>query len=164
MATTASRPRTLKSKLGDAAGPLMLLVGIIGVVTALAITNRGGTENVVVSQNPAIESLTPADGAEVLRQSEVGIDLVSGYEAELIINGVFIPPGELNIFRDIDNPEISAEQAGTFDSTLNRFVYQPLEGRVIPELKGDENCATANFWPLSDPSARQSVSWCFTVA
>jgi hypothetical protein len=97
----------------------------------------------------------------VIRQVEVGIDLVSGYEAELTINGIAIPQDQLNILRDIDNPRESAASQGTFGTTLNRFTYQPLEGRVIPELLGDRHCVVAVYWPLAEPGDRQSVEWCF---
>ena len=100
----------------------------------------------------------------MLRQSKVGIDLAPGHAAELEINGVPIPPDQVNVFRDEADPEASSEQQGGFDSTLNRFEYQPLEGRAVPELKGDENCVVATFWPLSDPGDTETVEWCFTVA
>lgn len=140
-----------------------LLVGLSIFVIAFFVANTDTQDTVAIS-NPAIDSVTPLPGAEVLRQSQVGIDLVSGWEAELEINGVAIPPDQVNVLRNPEAPDQDAEQVGTFDSTINRFLYQPLEGRAVPELKGDENCVVATFWPLSDPSAIESVSWCFTVA
>lgn len=140
-----------------------LAAGATIFIVAFFVANTDN-ETPVAFTNPAIDSLTPLPGSEVLRQSQVGIDLVSGYEAELIINGVPIPPDQVNVLRNPNDPDNSAEQQGAFDSTINRFLYQPLEGRAVPELKGDENCVIASFWPIADPSDIDTIEWCFTVA
>ena len=143
-------------------GPLLLTMGICGVILGFALSSQGSSD-IRVEGNPIIESLLPEPDSEVLRQSFVGIDLISGYEAELTINGVPIPPDEINVLRDLENPRESAETSGSFGSTLNRFLYQPLEGRSVPELLGDRNCVSAVYWPLSDPEKRQRIDWCFTA-
>ena len=165
LVTTASDSQiTRMEKVTRVAGPVALLVGFIAIVVAFMVTSREDQTSPIVTGNPAIEALIPPEGSEQLRQTRVGIDLVSGYDAELTINGVFIPIDQINVLRDLENPDLSAEVAATSSNTLSRFEYQPLQGRVIPELKADENCVVAEFWPLNDPLSRQSVSWCFTVA
>ena len=153
------KTRSLFSRL---IGPLLLTMGICGVILGFALSSPGSSD-IRVEGNPIIESLLPEPDSEVLRQSFVGIDLISGYEAELTINGVPIPPDEINVLRDLENPRESAETSGSFGSTLNRFLYQPLEGRAVPELLGDRNCVSAVYWPLSDPEKRQRIDWCFTA-
>ena len=153
------KTRSLFSRL---IGPLLLTMGICGVILGFALSSQGSSD-IRVEGNPIIESLLPEPDSEVLRQSFVGIDLISGYEAELTINGVPIPPDEINVLRDLENPRESAETSGSFGSTLNRFLYQPLEGRSVPELLGDRNCGSAVYWPLSDPEKRQRIDWCFTA-
>ena len=153
------KTRSLFSRL---IGPLLLTMGICGVILGFALSSQGSSD-IRVEGNPIIESLLPEPDSEVLRQSFVGIDLISGYEAELTINGVPIPPDEINVLRDLENPRESAETSGSFGSTLNRFLYQPLEGRAVPELLGDRNCGSAVYWPLSDPEKRQRIDWCFTA-
>ncbi len=153
------KTRSLFSRL---IGPLLLTMGICGVILGFALSSQGSSD-IRVEGNPIIESLLPEPDSEVLRQSFVGIDLISGYEAELTINGVPIPPDEINVLRDLENPRESAETSGSFGSTLNRFLYQPLEGRSVPELLGDRNCVSAVYWPLSDPEKRQRIDWCFTA-
>ncbi len=142
---------------------LLAVAGVALFIIGFAITTTGDPEQPIVAGNPAVEELIPAPGAEVLQQSQVGIDLVAGYSAQLFINGTPIPPDEVNVLRDVEDPQVSAEQAAAFDSTINRFVYQPLAGRAVPELVGNENCAVAEFWPLSDPDSIQRVEWCFTA-
>ena len=77
--------------------------------------------------------------------------------------GFLFPPDQINVLRDLENPRESAQTSGTFGSTLNRFLYQPLEGRAVPELQGDRNCVVAVYWPLSDATARSTIEWCFTA-
>ena len=153
------KTRSLFSRL---IGPLLLTMGICGVILGFALSSQGSSD-IRVEGNPIIESLLPEPDSEVLRQSFVGIDLISGYEAELTINGVPIPPDEINVLRDLENPRECAETCGSFGSTLDRFLYQPLEGRAVPELLGDRNCVSAVYWPLSDPEKRQRIDWCFTA-
>ena len=143
-------------------GPALVALGILLVIFALLLTTRG-SEDIRVEGNPTIEALIPEANSEVLRQSAVGIDLISGYEAELTINGIPIPPDQINVLRDEENPRESASTGGSFSSTLNRFMFQPLEGRAVPELLGGRNCVIAEFWPLSDPSVRRTIEWCFTA-
>ena len=143
-------------------GPALVTVGITGVILGFALSNSGSTD-IRVEGNPVIEALFPEPDAEVLRQTSIGIDLIAGYEAELTINGVAIPPDQINVLRDLENPRESAQTSGTFGSTLNRFLYQPLEGRAVPELQGDRNCVVAVYWPLSDATARSTIEWCFTA-
>jgi hypothetical protein len=135
-------------------------VAIFIIAFVVANTDEPGSVRIV---NPAIEALIPAPGSEVLRQSQVGVDLAPGFEAELVINGVQIPPDELNVLRDADDPQQSASQTGAFGTTINRFTYQPLEGRAVPELQGDENCVVATFWATADPTNIDTVEWCFNT-
>ena len=162
MDNTQSDNDNTRSLFSRLIGPLLLTMGICGVILGFALSSQGSSD-IRVEGNPIIESLLPEPDSEVLRQSFVGIDLISGYEAELTINGVPIPPDEINVLRDLENPRESAETSGSFGSTLNRFLYQPLEGRSVPELLGDRNCVSAVYWPLSDPEKRQRIDWCFTA-
>ncbi len=66
-----------------------------------------------------MEHLVPRNGAEVLRQSELGIDLAPGYEGTLVVNGVEMPTAQLRLV-----PE------------QNQVFFTPGEGKVIDELPG----------------------------
>lgn len=128
------------------------------------ILNGEEQGEVLISANPGLEQLIPAPDSKVLRQEQVGVDLSAGFSAELEINGVPIPPDQINVLRSDRNPTESNATTSTFGRTLNRFIYQPLDGRAVPELKADENCVVATFWPLADPTNISEVRWCFTAA
>ena len=74
------------------------------------------------SGNPAeppdvLESYSPANGATVLRQTQVQIDLPVDYQIVLVVDGVAIPDAEID-----KTPEIG------------RFTWRPGETTIIPEL------------------------------
>jgi len=162
METQRLNTLTARSKFSRLFGPALVTLGIILVIFALVLSTQDSGD-IRVEGNPAIEALIPEADSEVLRQSAVGIDLTSGYDAQLTINGIPIPPDQINVLRSEENPRESAGTGGSFSSTLNRFVFQPLDGRAVPELLGGRNCVVAEFWPLSDPSSRQRIEWCFTA-
>ena len=143
-------------------GPGLITLGVVLVIFALIISTQG-SEDIRIEGNPAIEALIPEEDSEVLRQAAVGIDLAPGYDAELTINDIPIPRDQINVLRSEDDPRESAGTGGSFGSTLNRFVFQPLDGRAVPELLGGRNCVVAEYWLLSDPSARKRIKWCFTA-
>lgn len=100
----------------------------------------------------AVENLVPArDTPSALRQAEIGIDLVSGWDADLIINGVDIPQDEE---RD--------------DGPLNQVFFSPGKGKVIETLAPGLVQVTAVIWRPIDGQTHEKgsrrVSWSFHVA
>lgn len=100
----------------------------------------------------AVERLIPArDTPSALRQGEIGIDLASGYDADLRINGVDIPQDEE---RNV-GPE-------------NQIYFMPGEGKSIESLAPGNVQVTAIIWRPTDGESRESgsrsVSWQFRVA
>lgn len=64
----------------------------------------------------ALEDYSPTDGATVLRQIQVEIDLPVDYEIQLVIDGVTIPAGEIEA-----TPE------------TGKYVWRPDDNTIIPE-------------------------------
>lgn len=131
----------------------------IGVTVALAIafaalfagvqatqTDDDGDEPSVSGQPGVVEQLRPRQGAEVLRQTEVGIDLAPGYEARLLVNGTEIPADELRLV-----PE------------QNQVFYAPGPGRTFETLPSGTNCVTAIAWRSAVGPGPQDLrfEWCF---
>lgn len=130
----------------------------VGVVVALAIafaalfagvqaTQTEDDGEVRVSGQPGVvEQLRPREGAEVLRQTEVGIDLAPGYEGRLLLNGTEIPEDELRLV-----PE------------QNQVFYAPGPGRTFETLPSGRNCVTAIAWRSAIGPGPQDLryEWCF---
>ena len=126
-----------------------LVVAAAAMWVAFASTNTEQENPAAVSAAPnVVEHLVPPAGSEQLRQSEIGIDLAAGYDAELIVDGVAIPRDELRLV-----PE------------QNQVFFTPGEGKAIEELEGGQVCVTALVWKSSVGRGAQDqpFQWCFDV-
>lgn len=130
----------------------VLLVAAVGAMVAVA-TDGGPSTRVASDRDPAIEALVPAPDADVLRQSQVGIDLVEGYRATLTVNGTPIPPDQI-----VGSADASSQPS------LGLFLFAPGEGQVLESLEPGLNCVSAEFWRASDPNRTSIHSWCFSAA
>jgi hypothetical protein len=140
-------PTSTRYKLAVAAA-LALAVG--AMYLAVTRTSEGGDDLPVeaASRPEVVEHLIPFNGAEVLRQAELGIDLAPGYEGALIVNGVEIPESDLRLV-----PE------------QNQVFFSPGEGKAIEELPGGTTCVVAIAWKSSVGRGVQDepFRWCFEV-
>lgn len=129
------------------------VVLVVVAVGGLFLTGRAavtGGENTSQALPDYVDRLIPESGSEVLSQSAIGIDLATGYDAYLIVNGV----------------EIRTEQQGlTRDEGLGIVRFQPGPDTEVEGLQPERNCVVAMVWPRSEgPDAAEPVSWCFTAA
>jgi len=140
--------------------------GIVLVVTGLnvAVTGRDA-----LNLPEQIEKLSPANNEKVLRQSEIMIDFVAGFEAVLIIDGVEIPTTRLDELSENGKQPKPGEQVeipptAIYDPGNFTLSYLPQEGGPITELKQGDHQATVLFWKA--PNTREkatSYSWKFSV-
>jgi hypothetical protein len=119
---------------------------LIYVAIDLTDTDPEGTTRSVAPNK--IEHVIPVAGSSALRQSEIGIDLAPGYDADLSIDGVPIPRSQLRLV-----PE------------QNQVFFTPGEGKVIEELEAGDTCVVATIWRSSEGKGANDtpVRWCFTV-
>jgi len=95
--------------------------------------------------NSAVEATYPREGDLDLRQSRIGIDLVSGYTAELSLDNTPIPKDEVE-----------------FVVGLDQYFFQPGPGTATGALSPGRHCAKATITKVIDPSNPQSTfAWCF---
>lgn len=167
MATTSS-PRTKRPRpTGRAAVrqylPMVVIVLCLGVLAyACSIANTGDPSN-LADRYPEVNQVFPPPESEVLRQAIVGVDLAPGYGAVLYINGTRIPEDQVNVQGNPDFDGVEPEQFEQLE-LINRYQYQPLQGRVVEVLNGDRNCVRAEVFRLDDPDRPRNVEWCFTAA
>ncbi len=123
-----------------------LVAAGLALLAAVRSTDTGDDPPAGTSPPRFVEHLRPGSGDEVLRQTEIGIDLAPGYEATLIINGEPIPDDELRRV-----PE------------QNQVFFLPGASTTFPELPGGRNCVTAVVWRSSaGPGVDdRPVTWCF---
>ncbi|MDH4168481.1 MAG: hypothetical protein OEW42_02725 [Acidimicrobiia bacterium] len=106
----------------------------------------GDTSDISIERNLAVEQLFPARGAAAFQQQEVGVDLASGFQGSLVIDGVAIP---------------AAQTHGIAE--LNQVLFRPDDGQVIEQLPAGEVCATATYQSIEDPTDVGIIDWCFVV-
>jgi hypothetical protein len=122
---------------------LLVLVacGGIAVVTQLSFESSGGLAG------GAIEQLIPAKSSKILQQDEIGIDLQTGFSADLAVNGVPIPEDQV-----------------TRQSGLDTVLFQPGPDKVFEQWPAGQNCVVATFWANDvGPQQSKTQSWCFTA-
>lgn len=99
----------------------------------------------------AVEQLVPGRDTTALRQSEIGVDLTPGWDADLRINGVDIPEDEERIVPG-----------------LNQVFFTPGKGKIIETLEPGVVDVTAIIWRPAQGESREhgsrTVSWSFHVA
>lgn len=144
---TAETPRR---RLGDVPRRILITLVVLGALAGIFLTGRlavTGFENTSGVLPDSVDRLIPPSGAEVLRQSQVGIDVADGYDAYLQINGVEVRNAEDGLIKDL----------GT-----GLVLFQPGPDRPIEELNTNQNCVVAFVYDQVDgPSTAQPVSWCF---
>ncbi|HTO00131.1 MAG TPA: hypothetical protein VL068_05595 [Microthrixaceae bacterium] len=134
----------------DIARRLLIAVVIVGAVAGLYFTGRAATTGLDAASESllsAVDRLIPASGDEVLRQSQVGIDVANGHDAYLIVNGVEIRSAKDGLIKDLGTGQV---------------LVQPGPGKAIESLNEGRNCVVAMVWETLKTEATASpVSWCF---
>ncbi len=128
---------------------LAVVVAAIALITGIRHTQSEDASPVIVNGRPdVVEHLIPAQNAEILQQSEIGIDLAPGYEGILVLNETTIPQDELRLV-----PE------------QNQVYFSPGPGRIFRALPSGQNCATAIVWQSAHGRGPGDLSfrWCFDV-
>ena len=140
----------LMSKRDRIAISALLAFGV--AMLALGLSSGGDSDvDISVEGNPAIDALIPEREAEVLRRTEVGIDLAEGYEAALTIETsdgqvIAVPANQID---------------GNFADNLGRYIFRPGPGQVLEVFPPQSNCVTATYWPITDRESAQTIRWCF---
>jgi hypothetical protein len=127
---------------------------VISVLLAFALAlfgygfSSGRDAEKVIYTDAAIEHTEPAPGDLSLRQSRIGVDLQSGYSAELSIDGTPIPLDQVEVVRGLD-----------------QYWYTPGPGTATGALAPGRHCARATITATVGPDAGQThpYNWCFSL-
>lgn len=99
------------------------------------------------SEADIVEQTIPAEGAQILQQQQIGIDLGNRYRvARLVVGGAVIDEEHL-IRRD----------------ELSQVFFQPAEGYEFDAFPPGEVCAVAEVEQATTGEPVRSVEWCFEV-
>lgn len=121
---------------------LLALVAVVVVFLVVGDDGNGGTP-----QDQVIEALIPGEQEATLQQGEVGIDLLAGWDASLVVDGVDIPDDQLDKLTD-----------------LGIVTYTPGQGKAVEFWRAGQSCVTATYWQLATgPETSFEIAWCFTA-
>ena len=150
----------------------MLLVSI-GVAVGLASIGfglRSGLTGRDASGLPsAIQSISPGNGDKILRQSQIIVDFVEGYNAVLTIDGIELPTVRLdeltsNGIAPKPGAQVELPPTAVFDPGNYIISYQPQEGAPINEFKQGEHTASVRYWLFTEGETRARIyNWKFTT-
>lgn len=123
---------------------------IIGLLLAVAAVSVFGLTRLEGdSSSPAetvIERVTPDKNDKTLQQGRLTVDLLSGWDGSLVIDGRKIPEDQLDKVRE----------QGTIS-------YQPGQGKELEYFPAGENCVTLTYWQIATgPGKSFDRTWCFT--
>jgi hypothetical protein len=128
----------------------LLVTAAVAAFVAAYLSAREGGNDPILSAGGAgeiVEALIPRRDTQVPQQTTVGIDLVTGWEGTLVLNGTEIPKDQLTL-----TPELGLIQ------------FTPAKGKAVEELRAGRNCVTAIVWPIAQGrEAARNIPWCFEV-
>jgi hypothetical protein len=128
----------------------LVLAAAAGLFAVAVIGLDEGNDDPVLQggDQAVVENLIPRRNTQVPQQSTVGIDLVTGWDGALVLDGVEIPREQLVL-----TPEIGLIE------------FTPGPDRAVEELTSGENCVTAIIWRLSEGRGvdDRTIPWCFEV-
>ena len=150
-------PKLLLASMGLSAGLVLFIAGL-----NIGLTGRDAT-----NLPDAIEAISPGEGERVLRQSQVIVDFIEGYEATLFIDGVELPTTRLDELvtrgsvpapgAQVDLPPTAIYDPGNF--TIS---FLPQEGAPISELSQGEHAGKVKYWKIGEENSKVRVySWKF---
>ena len=121
----------------------MLGIALALVVIFAVLFTPGGGEFELPG---AVESITPGNDETVLRQIDLSIDMGIGYDIEVFVDGVRIPPVEIAV----------TEATGL-------HVWQPGPGKAFSEWSSGLHSVQVNFEKTSGRADVGSIRWVFRV-
>ena len=144
-----------------ACGLALIIFGLTSAIT--------GTDG--IDRPEAIESVQPVENAvQVLRQDQIIVDLVAGYEARLVVDGIELPTtviGQSDVDPNVQaqpGQQIDVPTTAVFDPGNAVISFQPVEGALIETFTEGTHEATVYFWKVEEgPDQASTYTWTFEV-
>ena len=163
MATEPRARRRVDAKL--LAASLAIALGIVLVGYALV---RSVTGDEAADLPAAIEEVIPVPAAvQVPQQSQVVVDLESGYEGRLVVDGVALDTVRLDEIGSIDvepGEQVDVPPGAVFEPGNATLTYTPAEGAPVERFAPGNHTVTVIFWLSEEgPSRARSFNWSFVA-
>lgn len=143
---------------GLAMGLMMVILGLMSATTG---RDALGYPDEIVSVSPA-----PND-RQVLSQTEISVDLIDGYEAELTLDGIDIPTTRLEDAAPQDvkpGQQIELPKTAIYDQGNSLIRFEPTEGAAVEKYNVGVHAVKVTYWKIEDGrNTARSFSWTFEV-
>ena len=147
------------------------LIASIGISFGLVLIGVGFSRGLSGDETrtfpSTIERMTPADGDRVLRQAQIIVDFVDGYESALSIDGIDLPVTRLDELtssgaQPAPGAQVELPATAVFDPGNNVISFQPQAGAVIESFTQGEHVAIVRYWKILDgPAKSRTYQWRF---
>ncbi len=134
-------------------------VGLVMIIFGFRVSQTGRDESGLPD---SIERMSPANGDRVLRQSQIIVDFVEGYESVLFIDGIELPTtrlDELTSSGQMATPGAQVELPATAVFDPGNFIisFQPQVGAVIESFTQGEHEGKVRYWRVEDGREKSRV-------
>lgn len=149
-----------------------LLVASLGIAVGLVLIGYGLVVSVTGDERAnmpaAIEEISPAfDAIQVPQQTSIVVDLQSGYEGYLVIDGVRLPTIRLDdVSVDVQPGEQVTYPPGVrYEPGNATLTFTPGADQEIESFAQGVHTVEVVYWKIVDgeDARRRSYSWSFTV-
>ena len=140
-------------------------MGLLLVVIGL---NAGTTGRDALGYPDEIVDISPApNDRQVLSQTEIVVDLVDGFEAVLVLDGIELPVTRLeDVAGRLVEPgqQVDLPPTAIYDQGNSLIRFAPREGAPIERFRVGTHQAKVVFWKIElGRVAARSYSWTFEV-
>jgi hypothetical protein len=147
------------------AASLAIALGVVLVGFALV---RSVTGDEAADLPSAIEAVTPVPSAiQVPQQSQVVVDLESGYEGRLVVDDVALDTVRLDEIGSIDiepGEQVDIPPGAVFEPGNGTLTYTPAEGAPVERFTPGNHIVTVIYWLSEEgPGRARSFNWSFTA-
>jgi hypothetical protein len=155
--------RRLDPKLLAASAAIAVGLVLIGYALTRSVTGDEGAD-----LPTAVESVNPVPSAvQVPQQSQVVVDLESGYEGRLIIDDVALDTVRLDDLAAVDvepGAQVDVPPGVVFEPGNGTLTYTPAEGEPVERFEPGSHDVTVIYWRSEEGPARaRSFSWSFVA-
>ena len=142
----------------------IIAVCIVGMFIAVDMAITGDEVNALPE---AIEQIDPVRSAQqVPSQTQVFVDLQSGYTGVLIIDGLELETISLDALRDESKPgqQIEVPPTTIYEPGNATLTFDPSEDSSISSFEQGEHLVQVIYWKVTEGRGHaQSFSWTFEV-
>jgi hypothetical protein len=165
--STATAGRRVRRRIDPKllAASAAIAVGLVLIGYALS---RSVTGDEATNLPAAVESVSPVPSAvQVPQQSQVVVDLESGYEGRLIIDDVALDTVRLDDLAYVDvepGAQVDVPPGAVFEPGNATLTYTPAEGEPVERFEPGSHVVTVIYWLSEEGPARgRSFSWSFVA-